>query len=89
MSKSIYTEDVRRVFKTFKPPHRGFVVDMVEFPEYETLILRVYRDNVESFSDPQKIQLAEYLYKLRDAIRSLGVACNLEGVEKSPPNLRK
>lgn len=89
MKNSLYTESVRRVFKTIKPPVRGFIVDIVEYEQYNSLVLRVYRDNVESFSDPQKVTLAEYLYQLRDAIRDLGVTCNLEGVETPPPNRRR
>lgn len=86
---SLYTEDVRRVFKTIRPPYPGFIVDIVEYPERNYLALRVYRDNVESFSDPQKMMCASYLYQLRDAIRDLQVQCHIEGVEHAPPNRRR
>jgi hypothetical protein len=82
---SLYTAEVRKIFKEYRAPFRGFIVDMVEHPEY--LGLRVYRDNVESFSDSQKVLLAEYLFKLQDAIRSTGVKCHIEGSENAPPNL--
>lgn len=81
MSK--YTPEVKKIFKTIRPPYNGFIVDAVEYPDY--LALRVYKDNVESFSDNHKIALAEYLYRLRDAIRS-EVNCHIEGVEDAPPS---
>jgi hypothetical protein len=84
MSK--YTPEVKRIFKTIKTPYPGFIVDAVEYPDY--LALRFYRPNVEEFSEGQKVALAEYLYKLRDAIRS-EVNCHLEGVEDAPPSRRK
>lgn len=80
---SNYTPSVQKIFKTMKPPYNGFIVDAVDHPDY--LALRVYKDNVESFSDNHKIALAEYLYRLRDAIRS-EVNCHIEGVEDAPPS---
>jgi len=74
---SLYNDNVRRIFKTTKCPYRGFVVDMVEHDDY--LELRVYKDNIESFSEPQKLGLSEYLYLLRDAIRLTGVKCHIQG----------
>jgi hypothetical protein len=85
---SLYTDEVRRVFKSIRPPLPGFIVDMTEYELRGYLALRVYRDNIESFSDGQKVMLAGYLYQLRDAIRDLGVQCHIEGKEKSPPNFR-
>jgi hypothetical protein len=81
MSK--YTPKVQRIFKTMKPPFPNFIVDIAECSDY--LELRVYRDNVESFSEPQKVALAEYLYALRDAIRS-EEKCHIRGVQDAPPS---
>lgn len=81
MSK--YNDNVKRIFKTLRPPYPNFIVDVAEYPDY--LALRVYKDNVESFSENQKVSLAEYLYKLRDAIRS-EVNCHIEGVTDAPPS---
>lgn len=81
MSK--YTLSVQKLFKTIEAPYRGFIVDIVEYPDY--LALRVYKDNIESFSEPQKVALAEYLFRLRDAIKS-EVNCHIEGVEDAPPS---
>lgn len=78
-----YSPEVRKIFKTMKAPYPNFIVDITEYPDY--LALRVYRDNVESFSEPEKVGLAEYLFGLRDAIRS-ETNCHIEGVEDAPPS---
>lgn len=79
---SLYTEEVAKIFKTIRPPYPNFIVDMVEYQD--CLALRVYKDNIESFSENQKVALAEYLYRIRDAIRS-ECKCHIEGVENAPP----
>lgn len=78
-----YTEEVQKVFLSVPCPTPGFVVDIVEFPHY--LILRVYRPNVDKFKITEKVQIATYLYELRDAIRALGVTCQIEGADNEPP----
>lgn len=79
-----YTEEVEKVFKTIQPPVPGFIVDLIEYPG--TISLRVYQPNVMRFKTEEKVQLATYLYELRDAIRMLGVNCEIEGVENEPPH---
>jgi hypothetical protein len=74
---SLYSPDIQRIVKTTKCPYRGFVVDVVEHQDY--LELRVYKDNIESFSEPQKVVLADYLYKIRDAIKLTGTKCFIQG----------
>jgi hypothetical protein len=86
---NLYTPEVERIFKGIRPPHPKFIVDLVEREFENYLELRVYRPVVEMFSDGQKVQFAEYLYHLRDAIRDLGIQCHVEGVENAPPNRRK
>lgn len=92
MSDTRYTDEVQRVFKTMKPPFPGFIVDIVDRMDY--LELRVYRPVIEMYSDPQKMQLAEYLYALRDAIKQCTIGgepikCHIQGVEHAPPNWRR
>lgn len=89
---SRYTPEVQKVFKSIKPPFPGFIVDVVERSDY--LELRVYRPVIEMYSDSQKMELAEYLYRLRDAIRQCDfydekVKCHIQGVEHAPPNRKR
>lgn len=82
---SQYTPEIQKLLHTIKPPHPGFIIDVVEYDDY--LALRVYRDNIERFSEPQKVALAEHLYRLRDAVRSTGAKCHVEGVEDDPASV--
>ena len=86
---NLYTPTVQRVFKGIKSPY-PVIVDIVEHPYARYLELRVYRDNIESFSEPQKIAIATYLFQLRDALRGIpNVQCHIQGVEYSPPARRR
>lgn len=77
-----YTEEAQKIFNLTKAPVKGMVVHMVEYPGH--LALRVYDENVASFSIDQKVALAEYLYTLRDALRSIGAPVEIERVNGSP-----
>lgn len=82
---SQYTDEVKKLIHTIKPPYPGLILDVVEYEDY--LALRVYRPNIEEFSEPQKVALAEHLYRLRDAVRATGAKCHLEGVEDDPASV--
>ena len=79
-----YTNEVRSIFKSLKAPYRGMVVDLIEYPGH--MALRVYDDNLAGFSDPQLIALAEYLYRLRDTMRSVDAPVEIERVPGAPGN---
>lgn len=81
-----YTEEVEKVFKMIPPPVKGFVVDPFEYPG-GTICLRVYEQNVAQFDQAQRVELATYLYQARDAVRALGVRCEIEGVVGHPPDV--
>lgn len=83
-----YTPDIQAAVQTMKAPYKGFIMDVVEYKDY--LALRFYRDNVNSFSDPKKVELAQHLVNLQNFIRSMGVKCYIEGDdnEKGPANFQ-
>jgi hypothetical protein len=81
---SLYTPNIKKIVRETRAPYRGLIVDVVEWPDY--LELRVYKDNIESFSEPQKVALAEHLYRIRDAIRLTGTKCHLNGSLEPVPN---
>lgn len=80
---TMYNSNVERIFRTTKCPYRGFFVDMVEHPDY--LELRVYEENIAEFNEMQKVALAEYLYKLRDAIKLTGANVFIQGSTNPVP----
>lgn len=77
-----YTERVEQIFKTVPAPYPAFVVDLVEYPGH--MGLRVYSQNIAQFNQAEKVQLATYLYEVRDAIRAV-VGCEIEGVDGHAP----
>lgn len=78
-----YTNDMRKAVSLLKPPYKGLIIDIVEFPDY--LALRVYENQIMSMSDIQKISVMEYLQLLRKTIESYGVICHFDGAVGDPP----
>jgi hypothetical protein len=79
----MYTENIQRIVKTTPCPYRGFIVDVVEWPDY--LELRVYEENIADYDQGQKVALAEYLYRVRDAVRLTGTKCHIQGAQGPVP----
>lgn len=79
---SLYNLQVQRALDTAMKdcPVKRLHVSIAGYQDYISLV--VYRDNIESYSDPHKLLIAEWLYKTRDTIRDLGVRCFIEGREK-------
>jgi len=75
-----------QLVKVMKAPVRGFIIDPVSYPGHYAL--RFYENQVRGYSTNEKVALAEHLFKLRDAIRSIGIGCEFEGVPGDPPNRR-
>ncbi len=82
---TVYTEEVERIFKTIQNPDSRFIVDVSERDGH--LFLIVYRPNLKQFDQMLKVQLATYLYQLRDAIRLAGTRCEIVGSEENPPSV--
>lgn len=82
---TVYTEEVERIFKTIQNPDPRFIVDVSEKDGH--LFLLVYRPNVDQFDTMMKVQLATYLYQLRDSIRMTGTRCEIVGTEEHPPHV--
>ena len=83
--RKMFSETVQRVFDTGmkKCPYPGFIVDFVGYQDY--VALRIYRDNLEDYSEPQKVSLAEWLFQLaRDITEATDVRCYVEGREALP-----
>lgn len=59
---------------------------MVEYEDEGYLALRFYKTNVEEFSEPQKMQLAEWLMLVEESINSTGTKCVIERSDSEPPN---
>lgn len=51
---------LKEVLNNKKAPHKGFIVDIVQYKK-NTIALRIYRDNIETFSEGQKLDLYEWI----------------------------
>ncbi len=78
-----YTKAMSDAVQQIKPPYRGMIVDIVEFPDY--LAVRVYENQIMSMSESQKVGVMEYLQLLRTTIESFGVTCHFDGAVGDPP----
>ncbi len=81
-----YSAEIEKVFHNVVSPYRALVVDMVEHYTPDFLELRIYQPNIDAFNQRQKIEIAQYLYRLRDSIRLCDVQCEILGVQNSPPD---
>lgn len=86
---TLYTEEVEKVFRAIPAPYKKLVVDVVEHESPAFLELRVYQPNIATFRQKEKIEIAGYLYQIRDMIRLCGVQCEILGVESAPPEKDK
>lgn len=76
----LYSVPIRRKVQeamAFKPyPNLKFAI-----AEYSNMLtIRVYEDNILSFSEHQYFIILEYLEKVRTMIESFGVKCEIEGI---------
>ena len=59
---SLYTLEVAKAFNEAKAPYRGFVMDVAELSE--SLVLVIYKDNLNSFTRSQQEALAMFVIDL-------------------------
>lgn len=69
--KDNYYNFVSDILSSNKAPYSGFRVDIVEYPK-QTFAYRIYRENIEEFSDPQKLSLFEWIDGRLKAAKQLG-----------------
>jgi hypothetical protein len=60
-------------------PYKGFIIDTVEYPDWWAL--RLYRDNIEGYSEYQKVALFEYVKGLLQLAKDAGIQIYLEVYE--------
>ena len=75
----LYTRAVGLAVRSIKPPYPGILLDVVEHPTY--LELRVYEDNINSFSDEQQSGIMIWLMAIKDKVAGLGIRCEIGGHE--------
>ena len=56
-----------------------FTTAIVAYPD--ALFVRVYEDEIMEFNESQRVQIMEYLEKVRSTIAAFGFQCHIEGLE--------
>ena len=67
---------LKRIVSQGKAPYNGFIIDTVEYPDWWAL--RLYRDNIEGYSENQKVALFEYVKGLLELASNAGIVIRLE-----------
>jgi len=77
---------VSDILHRVEPPYRGFIVDIVEYKP-DVFSYRLYRENIEEFSDPQKLSLFEWIDERLKAAQVflVNATVGLEIEDKVPP----
>jgi hypothetical protein len=82
MEPVTYNEDMAKAIRQIKAPYRGIKFDIRRRPNY--LGVFVYEENIMEFSQDQRMNIMEYLLKIRSMIQSFGVRCEIEGIKYVP-----
>jgi hypothetical protein len=79
---------VRKTVRSAKKPYGGFNVAIVTYPD-GLITLRIYEDQIMEFSEDQRANILLYLEKVQQAVRDLGLRCEMEGVNGKPGGKRR
>lgn len=79
MNGTLYTPEVKEFVHTRKWP-KGLQLDVIEYPDY--LGFRFYRDNFIQFDGEDQLQIANMVKEVMEKIRSMGIPCYMEKMEK-------
>lgn len=79
MDNTLYTNEIRQYVVSRDWP-KGFILEIVEYDSY--LGFRVFRDNFVTFSGEEQYQIAMCIKQVMERLRSTGIPCYMEKVEK-------
>jgi len=77
--EGLYTREVQEFVRTRAWP-KGLKLDVIEYEDY--LGFRFYRDNFIQFDGEDQLQIANMVKEVMEKIRSLGIPCYMEKMEK-------
>jgi len=72
-----YTQEMAKKIRSIKKPVHDLQMDIVKYPEF--LAIRLYEDNFIQYHGTKKEMVIDYVTKVKQAIESFGVRCELEG----------
>lgn len=75
-----FVREIKKTVRQIPKPYGGYEVSTVLYPD-GLVTLRVYEDQIMSFSQDRRADILLYLETAQSAVRALGVRCELEGVQ--------
>lgn len=67
-----YDSGAQKVLHSYPAPYSGITLDVIEYPNKDGIVvLRLYADNIFSFSDSQMLSIFEWITALCDKLNSL------------------
>ena len=78
MVAHLYTKEVAKKLREVAPPYPGIRYEIVDMGDW--LAVRVFEKQSMEFEVDQRVNIMEYLEKLRSLIESYGIKCDVTGV---------
>lgn len=67
-----------KAIRDINPPYKGIKLDIRKRPNYIALV--IHENNIMEFSEEQRVNIMEYLLKVRSMVQNFGVRCEIEGI---------
>ena len=67
-----------KAIRQIQPPFKGVVFDIRRRPNYLAVV--VHESNIMEFNESKRMQIMDYLLKIRAMIQNFGVRCEIEGI---------
>lgn len=67
-----------KAIREIQAPYKGIKLDIRKRPNY--IALTIHEDNIMEFSEDQRVNIMEYLLKVRSMVQNFGVRCEIEGI---------
>jgi len=78
MDPVFYTKEMAKAVREIKPPYKNIKLDIRRRPNYIALV--IHENNIMEFAQEQRMNIMEYLLKIRAMIQNFGVRCEIEGI---------
>jgi len=78
MEQVFYTKEMAKAIRQIKPPYKNVKLDIMRRPNYIALL--IHENNIMEFEQEQRMNIMEYLLKVRAMIQNFGVRCEIEGM---------
>ena len=78
MDQVLYTKEMAKAIREIKAPYPGIKMDIRKRPNY--IAITIHEDNIMEFSEEKRVNIMEYLLKIRSMIQNFGVRCEIEGI---------